>query len=251
MKYALGFLVCCFLVIAGTVVLAPEYAHEVIDKIHGNSRSNSGASVVPQDDSGGGVIPSDEKPEPGELGQGAKLPPPTVEPKRTKRKYSTFAPPKRDKRMFRSDAPIKGANLPADQLKTVRGVDARLLIPTNESEMLDWLKVHNYVVAEEQGFYRISWKNLQPVSSKPTAIVVQGNGTVVPQYGNHSVAGEGGIVSVGDNNTSTVENNGITTTASTKYENGSWWVETIRYFDWDPNWDNINNVLSKAKKSRR
>ena len=261
MKIALGIFIGFFIGCVLFIVLAPDSVHEVIDRIHGNSSSNSGSSVVPQDDSGAGVIPFDEKPEPGDLGQGAILPPPTDkkhgygvilppptdEPKQTKRQYSTFAS-ERTKRKYRSSAPIEDASLPADQLKTVRGVDASLLIPTNESEMLDWLKVHNYTVAEGQGFYRIYWINLKPVSPKPSAIVVQGDGTVVPQYGNHSVASEGSIVSAGNNNISTAINSGITTTASSKYENGSWWIETIHSFVWDPSGDNINDVLSKTKK---
>ena len=171
MKFALGIFIVFFVCCVFFIVLAPDSVHEVIDRIHGNSSSNSGSSVVPQDDSGAGVIPSDEKPEPVELGQGAMLPP------------------------------------LADELKPVRGVGASLPTPANEIEMLNWLKVHNYTVAEEQGSYRISWQNLKPVSPKPTAIVVNGDGTVVPQYGNHSVASEGGIVSVGDNNTSGISHN--------------------------------------------
>ena len=172
-------------------------------------------------------------------GEAAMLPPPVDEPKQTKRRY-------------RSDAPTEGASpsAPTDEPKQTKRQDRRLSLPapTNESEMLNWLKVHDYTVAEEQGSYRISWQNLKPISPKPTAIVVNGDGTVVPQYGRQSVASGGSIVSVGDNNTSTVTNNGMTTTASTKYENGSWWIETIRSFVWDPSRDNINDVLSKAKK---
>ena len=247
----IGFFICCVLVI----VLAPNSAHEVINKIHGNSSSNSGSTVAPQDDSGGGVIPSDEKHESGEISQGTILPQPTDK----KNGQGAMLPPstdepKRTKRMYVSDAPIEGASLPPR-------VFARrpLPVPTNESEMLDWLNMRNYKVeVEEQESYRISWQNLKKVSSKPTAIVVKRDGTVIPQYGSHTVASRGGIVSVGDNNTSTVvsagnststnTNNEMTTTASIKSENGSWCIETIRSFVWDPSRDSIDDVLSKAKK---
>lgn len=264
----IGFFICCVLFI----VLAPNSVHEVIDRIHGNSSSNSGSSVVPQDDSGAGVIPSDEKPEPVEekkVGtEGASLPALTDESKQTKRWYrssapiegesipakkrystfakereSTFAPP------VGSDAPVEDASLPAptDEPKQTKR-RYRSSAPINESEMLDWLKANNYTVAEGQRFYSISWQNLKPVSPKPTGIVVNEDGTVVPQYGGHSVASRGSTASMGNNNTSTVSNNGITTTASTKYENGSWWIETIRSFVWNPRRDNIKDVSSKAKK---
>ena len=39
MKFALVFLVCCFLVIVGIVLFAPEYAREIIDRVHGNAAS--------------------------------------------------------------------------------------------------------------------------------------------------------------------------------------------------------------------
>ena len=219
MKIALGFFICCVLFI----ILAPNSVHEVIDKIHGNSSSNGETSVVSKDDSGAGVMPSDEKSKPVEVEVGAKLPPPNDEPK-----------------------PGVGASLPPrfDRVETGKFAS---LPPRTENEMLDWLKENNYTVTEEPGFYRIYWQHLKPVYPKPIAIVVNGDGTVVPQDSSHMVASRGSIVSMG-NNTSTVTNNEMTTTASTKYENGSWWIETIRYFDWVPSQDNINDVLSKAKK---
>ena len=36
MKFALGFLTACFLIIVGAFVFAPDYAHEIIDGVHGN-----------------------------------------------------------------------------------------------------------------------------------------------------------------------------------------------------------------------
>ena len=254
MKIALGifigFFICCVLFI----VLAPHSVHEVIDKIHGNSSSNSVSSVVPQDDSGAGVIPSDENVE---LGQGAKLPPLTDEPKQTKQQYRRAELVLDDELETGSDAPIEGewAELVLDDELEI-GSDApiegeSLLAPTNEIEMLNWLEVHNYTVADEQGFYHIYWHNLKPVSPKPTAIVVNGDGTVIPQYSSssHMVASRGSTVFRGNNNT--ITNNGMTITVSTKYENDSWWIETIRSFVWNPRWDDINDVLSKAKKLRR
>lgn len=224
MKIALGVFIGIFICCGLFIVLAPDSVHEVIDKIHGNSSSNGESSVVPKGDSGAGVIPSDEKPEPVEVEVGEKLPPPINEPKSG-----------------------VGESLPPRFDRVERGTLASLR-PRTENEMLDWLKENNYTVTEEPGFHRIYWQHLKPVSPKPTAIVVNGDGTVVPQYSSHMVASRGSIVSMGNNNTSTVTNNGMTTTASTKYENGSWWIETIRSFDWNPRWDDINDVLSKAKK---
>ena len=113
--------------------------------------------------------------------------------------------------------------------------------------MLIWLEEHNYDVAYGQEFYRISWQMQKPTSSQPTAIIVRKDGTVVPQYGPNVVdSGDGGAVSRFGR--ATVTNNGMTTTAFAKYENGSWWIETTRSFYWIPDQDNIENVLPKAKK---
>ena len=117
--------------------------------------------------------------------------------------------------------------------------------PRNEREMLDWLKEHNYDVAHGQGFYRISWQMQKPTSSKPTAIVVRNDGKVVPQYG-HTIVNRGGASSMGGR--ATVINNGMTTSAIAKYENGSWGIEITRSFYWFPGRDSIENVWSKAKK---
>ena len=237
---ALGIFIGFFISCVFFIVLAPNSVHEVIDRIHGNSDSNGESSVVPKDDSGAGVIPSDEKSEPVEVEVGAKLPPPTDEPKP---RLGAKLPPRFD-RVETGEL----AKLPPRFDRVETGTLASLR-PRTENEMLDWLKENNYTVTEKPGFYRIYWQHLKPVSPKPTAIVVNGDGTVVPQDGSHMVANRGSIVSAG-NNTSTVKNNenGITTTASIKYKNGSWWIETIRYFDWYPRWDDINDVLSKAKK---
>ena len=61
MKFALGFLTCCLLVVIATVVFAPEYSHEIIDWLHGNSDSAGKIYVVTGDNSEGGEIASDEK----------------------------------------------------------------------------------------------------------------------------------------------------------------------------------------------
>ena len=58
MKFAFGFLTCCFLVVIASLVFAPEYAYEIVDEIidwlSGNSHST--IIVVPGDNSEGGVI---------------------------------------------------------------------------------------------------------------------------------------------------------------------------------------------------
>ncbi|MDE0085844.1 MAG: hypothetical protein OXU23_09055 [Candidatus Poribacteria bacterium] len=238
MKFALGIFIGIFISCVLFIVLAPDSVHEVIDRIHGNSDSNDETSTVPEDNSEGGVVTSDEKPEPPVVPEGNSeedMGPSDEKSEPVEGKKIIWvkslpsdekSEPVKKKRYYKSSAPIE---------------------PRTKDEMIDWLSVHNYRVEEGQGFYRIYWKNLKPVSSRPT-IVVRRDGTVVPQYGGHSVASEGSIVSVGNNNTSTVTNNGITTTASTKYENGSWCIETIRSFDWVPSQENINDVLSKAKK---
>lgn len=56
MKFALGFLTCCLLVVIATVVFAPEYSHEIIDWIHSNSDATGETEIT-----FGGVIVSDEK----------------------------------------------------------------------------------------------------------------------------------------------------------------------------------------------
>ena len=224
MKIALGifigFFVCCVLFI----VLAPDSVHEAIDRIHGNSDANGKLSVDPEDNSEGGVIPSDEKTE-------------TVS-------ESSVVPEGNSEEEW---GPFDEKSEPV----VMRKRKVTKSSPLTEDEILDWLERHDYdyTVGEGQGFYRIYWRNLKEVSAKPTAIVVNNDGTVVPKYGGHSVTSGGSIVSTGNNNTYTViNNNGIATTASIKYENGSWWIETIRSFDWVPSQDNINDVLSKAKK---
>lgn len=198
MKFALGFLTCCLLVVIGTVVFAPEYTHEIIDWIHSNSDSKGDFFVVAGDNSEGGVIASDEKP---------TLAIATSEPDIIGTKREPFS-------------------------------------PRNEREMLDWLKAHNYDVTYGQGFYRISWQMQKPISSKPTSIVVRNDGKVVPQYGRIEVI-RGAVVA---GRRTTVTTNGITTAAFAKYENGSWWIETTRSFNWILGQDDIENVLSKAKK---
>ena len=62
MKFALGFLTCCLLVVIATVVFAPEYSHEIIDWLHGNSDSTGESYVATGDNSEGGEIASDEQP---------------------------------------------------------------------------------------------------------------------------------------------------------------------------------------------
>ena len=261
MKIALGILIGIFISCVLFIVLAPDSVHEVIDRIHGNSDSDGETSTVPEDNSERSVVTSDEKPEPPIVPEGNSEE--DVEPvNRAVRITGVRTEGNSEEDVRPSDEksePVEGEkiiwvkSLPSDEksepVKKKRYYKSSAPIePRTKDEMIDWLSVHNYRVEEGQGFYRIYWKNLKPVSSKPTAIVVQGDGTVVPQYGRHSVASEGSIVSVGNNSTSTTFNNGITTTASTKYENGSWWIETMRSFDWILNTDSIENALSKAKK---
>ena len=62
MKIALGIFIGIFICCVLFIVVVPDSAHEVIDRIHGNSDSNGELCVVPGDNSEGGVISSDEKP---------------------------------------------------------------------------------------------------------------------------------------------------------------------------------------------
>ena len=246
MKIALGifigFFVCCVLFI----VFAPDSAHEVIDRIHGNSDANGKLSVDPEDNSEGGVIPADEESEHGEKEIYEGL---TTDPAQPPE-------PRNKDEMIYEGLTTDPAQPPEPRNKDemiYEGLTtdpAQPPEPRNKDEMLDWLNIHDYKVGKGQGFYRIYWINLKEVPSRPTAIVVQRDGTVVPQYGGRIVVNNGGASSVFGQATVTNNrtNNGITTTASTKYENGSWWIEVTRSFDWVPSQDKINDVLSKAKK---
>ena len=138
--------------------------------------------------------------------------------------------------------------------------------PRNESQMLDWLEVHNYEVEKGYGIYYVSWRMRKRTSlSKPTAIVVRRDGTVVPRYEQTVVVNESGVAVVGQNvilnggysshsiwGKATINNNGITTTASLSNlyqdEDGYWWIEIIRSFGWVPGQDNIEEVWTIAKK---
>ena len=50
MKLVLGLLVCCILAIVGTVILAPEYAHEIIDRFHDKPTTHTTKPQVTESD---------------------------------------------------------------------------------------------------------------------------------------------------------------------------------------------------------
>lgn len=231
MKIALGIFIGIFICCVLFIVVAPDSAHEVIDRIHGNSDSNGELSVIPGDNSEGGVISSDEKPR-----TVIATSKPVV---RGNRKNPV---PKREQSSSPRNEPIVAVG---PFVAVYSPPKREQSTPRNEREMLDWLKEHNYDVAHGQGFYRISWQMQKPTSSKPTAIVVRNDGKVVPQYG-HTIVNRGGASSMGGR--ATVINNGMTTSAIAKYENGSWGIEITRSFNWFPGRDSIKNVLFRAKK---
>ncbi|RKU16676.1 hypothetical protein C6501_05320 [Candidatus Poribacteria bacterium] len=248
MKTALGIFIGIFISCVLFIVLAPNSVHEVIDRIHGNSDSNGEISVDTEDNSEVDAIPSDEKTD--TVSESSVVPEDNseedVEPSdeksepavKTKHKVTKLPPLVKGKR--------KVTKLP----------------PLTEDEMLDWLERHDYTVGEGQGFYRIYWRNLTKVFSKPTAIVVSRDGKVDLRYEQTVVVNEDGASVVGQNvaingNGNSVSNfgkasvtnrSGITNTASMEYRNGNWWIEVTRSFYWYPSLDSISDVLSKAKK---
>ena len=134
--------------------------------------------------------------------------------------------------------------------------------PHNESEMLDWLKANKYNVAQEQGFYRISWHYRKPFTSKSNAIIISRDGTVSIRHEQPVVVYENGAIVIGERNVDikgsdciligrlngSIRRNGFNiSSVSMKYRNGYHWVEFKRSFDWFLG-NSIEDVWSKAKK---
>ena len=229
MKIALVFLIGCLLVVVGTVVFAPEYVHEIIDRVHDNAVPAAKSQVLESENEHSNSQADQDH--------------------TTTTQSPKFVIIRRGGTIVVEDEDL--ATTP--QLVTQ---------PQTEKQMLSWLRAHNYEVETGQGVYRISWQMRKRTSSKPTAIVVSRDGTVVPRYERTVVVNEDGAAVVGENvvlNGSGCSLSGrgravvtnrdrITTTASLTYENGSWWIKTTRSFLWIPSRNNINDVLSRAKK---
>ena len=104
--------------------------------------------------------------------------------------------------------------------------------------------------------------NRKPSSDKPTVIVVSRDGKVSVRYeqtviyvDDAAVLGQNVVVKGRNNSTVSVgrvsnysNRNGLTNTASMKYENGYWWIVTTHSFNWYIGRDRIENVWLKAKK---
>ena len=279
MKFTLGFLVCCFLVIVGTVIFAPEYAHEIIDRFHdkstthttkpqvtesnnenSNSIANKGKTFVSTSES---VMQSENENGTSEADKNDIIVATSVPVIRMVVESENEHSNSRDDNAFATPTPA----FPTQTFKR----------PQTEQQLLGWLKAQGYRVEEGQEFYRISWQMQKPTSSKPVSICLKDNGTIIPNYGRRVVSGinfaagrkatingytittshggvnytlsNGGIdIALGSGEVIINTTDKITITSSAKYENSSWWIETMRSFLWVPGRDNIEDVRSKAKK---
>ena len=257
MKFVLSILICCLLVIMGTVVFAPEYAHEIIDKIHNNRNTSSEPHVHGTNTRTNNDNPDDKSTT---TPQGKKYYTYT-----RKAQNDTFDDSATTPQSIEPIIPGGGGKIvPQDETPTKTYWSVKQ--PCTESEILDWLKKNNYEMKKGYGIYHVSVQVQKRASlSKPTAIVVHRDGTVVPRYEQTVIVNEGGVAVVGQNvvlkgggssqsvwGKASINNNGISTTVSLtdlhQGENGYWWIVITRSFDWILGTDSIKNVLSNAKK---
>ena len=218
MKFALGFLTCCILVIVGTVVFAPEHAHEIINRFH-------------------------------------DIPTHTTKPQQTEINNESDSSAGTNRTTIVT-TPITTTPVEKPLLTTTPIYTTPIEYPRTRKEMLEWLKENGYSVVREQGSYRISWRMFNRTASKPIGLISR-NGKVDPHYGSIGVGNRVSNGNINGNNVNqeiiisdrpiTFTNNGITAIFSIKYENG-WGLETKRSFLWIPSQDNIKGVWSKAKK---
>lgn len=270
MKFALGFLTCCILVVVITVVLAPECAHKVIDKLHKNSKGTTKPllSKINSKNTNGEANKENTFGDTGKVVESSR--------KNDKRTTSNIQviPGNNEDGGIITRPPTLPSNNEHDNTKAGKkfGPSAQQMeLPSAEIQLLEWLKTHNYKVSQVNGHYRIAWHTKKPLPYKPFRISINENGAVVPSYTPISVTGDGGtsIVASGsgqivytaadrDGVTRTVyrgerfvsrtDTDGITTNGTIKNNSDSWWIEIARSFDWIPGQDNIADVQSRAKK---
>ena len=238
------------MIIVGTVVFAPEYAHEIIDWFHGNLEHATKPQVSKDNNennnkksNGGGnnensnnkanednnIVDKDESP----IQEG-----------------NAFYAPQRSntENQKTSEPPVQ------------QGYEVHTK-PSTKEQLLEWLKSEDYRVEAGRGFYRITWIYRKPSLTKPSAVIVSKDGKVTIRYekkvvinvDDASILGQNINVRGRNNSTSafgtvTKVENGLIKTASMKYENGYWWIVTTQTFDWYIGQDRIENVWLKAKE---
>ena len=175
MKFALGLLVCCILAIAGTIVFAPEYAHEIIDKFHGNPenitkpqvRKDNNENSNNKANEGNNIVDKSESP----IQEG-----------------NAFYAPQRSntENQKTSEPPVQ------------KGYEVHTK-PSTKEQLLEWLKSEDYRVAAGQGFYRITWIYRKPSLTKPSAVIISREGKVSIRYEKNVVIKVDGASILGQN----------------------------------------------------
>lgn len=214
MKLALGLSVCCFLLIAGTVVLAPEYAHKIIDRIHGNLEHTTNPSRTESEKEGTSDTPL----------------------------YTTPATTISVEKPVLTTTPIY--TTPIEHPRTKKEMLEWLRTNGYSVETRQW----NYLISWQM-FKRTNSKPSGSVNIDGKVVDYhRGKISMSVGVGNSSINGNNVNQTISISDTSiTVTNNGITTTFSIKHQNG-WGIETKRSFYWNLDRDHIKDVWLKAKK---
>ena len=244
MKITLILLVCCILTVVGTIVFAPEYAHEIIDKLHENTTETDKSRTT------NGNKENNKR----QINKKNTVSTPTesVDESKEKQSHNDKDPDTKAGNDMKRKNDVK-VTTPPQPIKH----------PRTRNEMLTWLHENNYSVGIGDGFYRITWHYRKPFTSRPNAIIFSRDGTVSIRHEQLVVIDEDGATIIGGRNVDIkgsgcimigvliggIRQNGFyISSVSTKYRNGYYWVEFKRSFDWILGRHSIENVWSKAKK---
>ena len=263
------------MIIVGTVVFAPEYAHEIIDWFHGNlehatkpqvSKDNNENSNKKSNGDGNNENSNNKANEDNNIVDKSESPIQEGNafhaPQRsnTENKGKSEPPVQKGRVVYRVPQRSNTENKEENEPPVQKGYGVHTK-PSTKEQLLEWLKSEDYRVAAGQGFYRITWIYRKPSLTKPSAVIVSKDGKVTIRYEKKVIINVNDASILGQNidvrgrNNSTVGigtitkvDNGIIKTASMKYENGYWWVVTTYSFDWYIGRDRIEKVWLKAKE---
>lgn len=233
MKFVLGFLVCCFLVIAGTIILAPEYAHEIIDGLHSNP-SNPNRSQVSEGNN------KNNNNEANEDDTGIATSEPDGESGVLRYIVSPIQPRNKQQMLYWLNS--EGYRVEAEQ--GFYRISWQTQEPTSSKPVSIRLKDNGTIISNyEKGVSDVIFlvKNEETIFADSTITTSRGDINVTRF--------DGGIdIVIGSAEIIIKTKDRITITVFAKYKNSSWGLEITRSFVWDPSRDKIEDVRSKAKK---
>lgn len=234
MIYALGFSICCHLIIVGAVIFAPEYVKKLLNKLHKNNKNINTTEVTDRTKI---IVKQDNE---NEITDKSSI-------SKNKNKNQEDRKKQTDEQLVENDK--EELNLEVQKVNTF--VKQLIKQPHSEVQMLEWFKDQKYKISTRQGIYHVTMHIKKPAQSEPTFININLDGTVVPSYQRNAATVKdicGSSTTIGGQGT--VVNDGFTTSAFAKYEMGSWWIAITHSFEWDVERESIKEIWIKAKKIR-